>query len=412
MTVWEAMQLALEAIIGNRLRSILTMLGIICGVGAVIGAVSLTEGAKVATLKQFEAMGTNTLQVFAGQARVGPIGGGMGSATSLTVRDAEAIAEECPSVIAVAPQVSTSGQVKAGNTNTSTSIIGTTPAYEQVGLIKMKEGAFFTTEDEKRRRKVAVLGATVVENLFGKGESVAGTSIRIGGVTFRVIGQYAPKGSSGPFDPDDQIIIPLSTAIYRLAGGNAPPGSPRDTVSRISVSVVDMEHATRAKAEIATLLRERHKLHAGEDDDFRIMAAADLVEGAEASNRILTLLFASIAVVSLLVGGIGIMNIMLVSVTERTREIGLRKAVGATPRDILLQFLIESVTLSLAGGLVGVLTGVAITYVVRTFGLNSAVSVPWVGIAFTFAAMVGVVFGLLPAQKAAQLDPVEALRYE
>ena len=412
MSIWEAVQLALEAIIGHRLRSILTMLGIICGVGAVIGAVSMTEGAKVATLKRFEAMGTNTLQIFAGQSRGGPIGGGMGSATSLTVRDAEAIARECPSVTGVAPQVSSGAQVKAGDTNTSTSIVGSTADYERVGLFTMKEGAFFTRDDDKRRRKVAVLGATVVENLFGKGEMVAGTKIRIRGVTFDVLGQYAPKGSMGPFNPDDQIIIPVSTAIYRLAGGNTAAGTPRDTVNRLSVAVVDMQHASQAKAEIVTLLRDRHKLRPGADDDFRIMAAADLVEGAEAANRILTLLFASIAIVSLLVGGIGIMNIMLVSVTERTREIGLRKAVGATPRDILLQFLIESVTLGLAGGLLGILAGVAAAYVVRAFGLNSAVSVPWVGIAFVFAALVGVVFGLLPAQKAAQLDPVEALRYE
>jgi putative ABC transport system permease protein len=410
MSIWEAVRLCFEAIVANRLRSALTMLGIIFGVGAVIGAVSLTQGAKVATLARFEAMGTNSLRVMPGQSR-GPIGGGMGSAATLTLEDAEAMRKGCPDVTAVAPEVSTQAQVKAGSNNTNTSIMGTSENYPEVGKLTMSQGRFFTSDEAKRRRKVAVLGPTVVENLFGKDASVVGEEVHIKGLTFSVIGGYAPKGSMGPFDPDDQIYIPISTAIYRLSG-SAAGSNARDTVNGITFLTSDINHADQARSEVEALLRQRHKLKDSEDNDFRVFGAAELVQSAEASNQILTLLFSSIAIVSLLVGGIGIMNIMLVSVTERTREIGLRKALGATPRDIMLQFLIESLTLCLAGGLAGVLFGVGTAYVVRVFGLNSAVSIPWVILAFSFAAAVGIVFGLLPAQKAAGLDPVEALRYE
>jgi ABC-type antimicrobial peptide transport system permease subunit len=245
-----------------------------------------------------------------------------------------------------------------------------------------------------------------VDNLFGQGEYVVGESVRIKGLTFAIIGVTNAKGAMGPFDPDDTIYVPINTAIYRLVGASG------GTVNGITALAADMAQAPQVRSEIQALLRERHKLKNTQENDFRIMAAADLVQSAEATNQILTLLFSSIAIVSLLVGGIGIMNIMLVSVTERTREIGLRKALGATPYDIMLQFLIESMTLSLAGGILGVAFGLAISVIVRLFGLNSVVSVPWVFLSFGFAAAVGVVFGLLPARKAADLDPVEALRYE
>jgi len=345
-----------------------------------------------------------------GQGR-GPIGGGMGSAQTLTLADAGAIGKECSGVTAVAPEVSTRGQVKAGRSNTNTTITGTSENYVAVGKLTLAQGRFFSSEESKRRRKVAVLGPTVVGNLFGKGEAAVGEQIRIKGLTFAVIGVCAPKGSAGPFDPDDTIYIPINTAIYRLAGSTSRANT-RDTVNGITLLAADMEHANQVKSEVQALLRHRHRLKDSQDDDFHVFAAAEIVQGAEAANQILTLLFSSIAIVSLLVGGIGIMNIMLVSVTERTREIGLRKALGATPRDILLQFLIESLTLSLAGGLIGIIFGISTSYGVRLFGLNSVVSVPWVVLAFSFAACVGIVFGLLPAQKAAELDPVEALRYE
>ena len=396
----------------NRLRSALTMLGIIFGVAAVIAAVSMTQGAKAATLKQFERFGTNVLTVIPGQMRRGAVRGAVGSRQNLTWADAKAIAKECPSVVAVAPQVDTSAQVKAGNTNTSTRIVGVTENFVSVRDFKLAEGAFFTADDVKARSKVAVLGPTVVENLFGAGSKVVGKHIKIKGVTFRVLGQLKSKGSMGPFSQDDQIMVPITTAMYRLIGRSATSGTPRDSVNSINVQFADMKLADQARKEVEALLRERHNIRPGSDDDFFVMSAADFIAGAEEASRIMTLLFGSIAAVSLLVGGIGIMNIMLVSVAERTREIGLRKAIGATPRDILLQFLIESLTLSLAGGTIGVAAGIGAAYAMRLVGLNTAIPIPWVIIAFSFAAFVGIFFGLLPSQKAATLDPVEALRYE
>jgi len=402
----------MEGLVGNRLRSALTMLGVIFGVGAVIAAVAMTEGAKAATLEQFERFGTNVLTVRAGQMRRGPVRGGMGSAPTLTWADAEAIAQEYPSVVAVVPEVSTSAQVKAGNANTSTRIAGVTEIFPSVRDLKLAEGTFFTARDVKGHSKVAVLGPTVAENLFGAGSSVSGEQIKIKGVTFRVLGQLEGKGDTGPFSQDDQIIVPITTAMYRLIGRGGGGGRPRDSVNAINVQFADMKLADQTRGEVEALLRERHGIRPGTEDDFNVMSAADFIAGAEEASRIMTLLFGSIAAVSLLVGGIGIMNIMLVSVTERTREIGLRKAVGATPRDILLQFLIESLTLSLAGGTIGVGMGIAAAYAMRFVGLNTAISIPWVIIAFSFAAFVGFFFGLLPAQKAAMLNPVEALRYE
>jgi putative ABC transport system permease protein len=413
MSVWESLRVALEGLAANRLRSALTMLGVIFGVGAVIAAISMTQGAKVATLEQFKRFGTNTLRVVPGQMRRGPVGGGMGSEQTLTYADALAIAKECPSVVTVAPEVNSMAQVKAGSANTNTRIVGTTEWFPQVQNYTLAEGTFLTDRDVKSRRKVAVLGPTVVENLFGAGQSVAGRRIKINGMTFSVLGQFQTKGSSGMFSPDDQIVVPLTTAMYRLMGSRAGPSGPRDSVNSISVQYQgDTKGASQAEAEVEALLRDRHHVGAASESDFSIMSAAELIQGAEESNRIMTLLFGSIAAVSLLVGGIGIMNIMLVSVTERTREIGLRKAVGATPRDILRQFLIEALMLSVVGGAVGVALGVGLALLLRILGMNTAVSLPWVLVAFSFAAGVGVFFGLLPARKAAALRPIEALRYE
>jgi putative ABC transport system permease protein len=410
--IWESVRVALEGLVSNRLRSGLTMLGVIFGVGAVIGAVSMTQGAKAATLEQFERFGTTVLTVRPGQTHSRGVHWGMGSAQTLTYDDAIAIATECPSVVAVAPEVNTTAQVKRGSENTNTRVVGTTESYPAVRTFELAEGTFFTERDVKGRRKVAVLGPTVVENLFGPGRSVVGQRIKISGITFNIIGQFASKGDTGWWNRDDQIVVPITTAIYRLGGGGSGSGSPRDAVRSISVQFADMSMAAQTQAEVESLLRRRHRIGPASESDFHIMSAADFIQGAMESNRILTLLFGSIAAVSLLVGGIGIMNIMLVSVTERTREIGLRKAIGATPRDILGQFLIESITLSVAGGTIGVVLGVGISYLLRFVGLNTAVSLPWVVISFAFAALVGVFFGLLPSRKAAMLDPIEALRYE
>ncbi len=412
MRLWESILVALEAIAANRLRSGLTMLGLIFGVGAVIAAVSLTEGAKIATLKRFEAMGTNTITIRPGQAGRGPIGGGMGSQSTLTIDDAEAIAREVREVVTVAPQVNGSAQVVAGDNNTNTSILGTTPGSEQAENYKIQEGTFITDLDVAKRRKVAVVGATVVKNLFGPGQKVTGSEIRIAGSTFRIIGQYAPKGAMGFRDPDDQIVIPVTTALQRGIGRRGGIPRARDTVNAIVVQVHSMEQSTRAQEAITELLRSRHRIRASEPADFQIMSVADVVEGATEANKLMTVLFSSIAAVSLVVGGIGIMNIMLVSVTERTREIGLRKAVGATPRDIMSQFLIEALTLSTTGGLLGVGAGIGTVPIVAKLGLTAKIPFEWVFISFSFAAAVGIVFGLLPARKAASLAPVEALRYE
>ena len=412
MSLWESVRVALEGLASNRLRSVLTMLGVIFGVGAVIAAVSMTQGAKAATLEQFKRFGTNTLRVQPGQMRRGPVGGGMGSEQTLTYPDALAIAKECPSVIAVAPEMNSNAQVKAGSANTNTRVIGTTEMFPQVQNYVLAEGSFFTEREVKSRRKVAVLGPTVVENLFGAGSSAVGKQIKIAGMTFSIIGQFKSKGSMGFFSPDDQIVVPLTTAMYRLMGSRAGPTGRRDAVNSISVQFRDTKDAEQAQAEVEALLRSRHHLGSASESDFSIMSPAEFIQVAEESNRIMTLLFGSIAAVSLLVGGIGIMNIMLVSVTERTREIGLRKAIGATPRDILLQFLIEALTLSVVGGAVGVGLGIGLAYFMSALGMNTAVSLPWVVVAFSFAAFVGIFFGILPSRKAAMLEPVEALRHE
>ncbi len=320
MSLWESVLVALEGLVSNRLRSALTMLGVIFGVGAVIAAVSMTQGAKAATLEQFKRFGTNTLRVVPGQMRRGPVGGGMGSEQTLTYADALAIAAECPSVVAVAPEMNSMAQVKAGSTNTNTRIVGTTELFPQVQNYTLAEGSFLTERDLKGRRKVAVLGPTVVETLFGAGQSVVGKQIKISGITFSIIGQFKTKGDAGFFSPDDQIVVPLATAMRRLMGPRAGPGGPRDAVNSVSVQFRgDTKDADRAEAEVEALLRSRHHLAPHAEDDFSIMSAAELIEGAEESNRVLTLLFGAVAAVSLLVGGIGIMNIMLVSVTERTR---------------------------------------------------------------------------------------------
>jgi len=403
MNLLECMEVSAESIRANKLRSALTMLGVIFGVGAVIAAVSMTQGARRATLEQFASAGTNQLTIRPGFAGRGPVASGMGSAVTLTQSDAYAMVELIPEVTAVAPEVNTRQQVEAGSENTSTRVIGTSAEAEVVSNYEMVEGRFFTQEDVDRRRKVAVLGATVVEALFGAGEPVAGERVKINGTSFEVLGQYKPKGTGGFGDPDDQVIIPISTAIYRIVGGTEGSTTSRETVSTIIVRITNMEASQRAQAAIKELLRQRHGLKPGEDDDFRIFSVADLVAGAQQASATMTLLF---------VGGIGIMNIMLVSVTERTREIGLRKAIGATPSDIMLQFLIEALSLSLAGGFLGVALGVMVSYLARRFGLNTDISMPWVILAFSFAAAVGIVFGMLPARKAARLNPVEAIRHE
>jgi len=405
MNLRESIEVAFEGLVANKMRAALTMLGVIIGVGAVIAMLAIATGAREQTMRRIQQMGTNTLMVMAGQSRQGAVRMGFGSSTTLTLDDCVAIADTCPSVAATAPEVRGNTQVKYGNQNTNTNVFGTTPDYLSIRDYSVAEGKFFSVQDVKGSKKVAAIGPTTALNLF-EGSSPVGKSIRIQGSKFKVVGLMTAKGSgSGFMDPDDQIFIPISTAMRRVLGVT--------NIRGISVQAESAKLMDQATTEVSDLLRKRHKIPDGEEDDFRVMNQAELVQMATETSGVFTMLLGGIASVSLLVGGIGIMNIMLVSVTERTREIGIRKAMGARRQDILLQFLIESLVLSLLGGVVGIAFGMLGSAVVGSLtDWNMSVSMESVLLSFTFAALVGVFFGLYPARQAASLDPIEALRYE
>jgi len=404
VNIAESFKVAIEGIAANKVRAGLTMLGVVIGVGAVIAMLAIGQGARQQTMSAIQSMGTNVLAVMAGQMRRGPVMGGLGSTQNLKMGDVEAILKECPAVAKAAPELRSGAQVKYGNKNTSTTIFGTSPDYPEIRNYRIARGKFFNDSDVRSMRRVAVIGPTVTYNLFGQSSPINKT-IRIRGISFRVIGETVAKGAGGFQDPDDQIFIPITTAQTRVFGV--------DYLRSISVQVKSADRMNEAASQIETILRKRHRLGAASENDFMIFNQADLMETAEQASNTFTMLLAGIAAVSLIVGGIGIMNIMLVSVTERTREIGIRKAVGARRRDILLQFLIESVVLSLAGGIVGILLGVIGAYVIaHSAGWPVTVSVPSVILAFVFAAAVGIFFGIYPARRASFLNPIEALRYE
>lgn len=404
MNLRESIEVAIEGLVANKMRAALTMLGVVIGVGAVIAMLAIGQGAKEETMQRIQQMGTNVLMVMSGQSRQGAVMGGFGSVQSLTLDDAEAIASKCQSVTTAVPEVRQNSQVKYRNQNTNTAIFGTSPDYPSVRNYSVQEGRFFLEQEMKGARKVAAIGPTTAENLFGTSSPV-GKSISIKGSRFKVVGLMTAKGAMGGFgDPDDQIFIPITTAMRRVFGVQY--------IRTISVQSKSMELMEQATTEVATLLRKRHKI-TGDTDDFIIRNQAEVMEMAAETSRTFTLLLAGIASVSLLVGGIGIMNIMLVSVTERTREIGIRKALGARRHDILLQFLIESLVLSLLGGIAGIVFGVVGSAIVgRLTGWNISVSLQSMLLSFTFAAIVGVFFGLYPARQASNLNPIDALRYE
>jgi putative ABC transport system permease protein len=405
MNLLVIMKIAARALSRNTLRSALTMLGIIIGVGSVIAMVAIGQGAKAQVESQIASIGSNMLIIFPGSTTQAGVHAGAGSATTLTEDDAEAIRKELSAVRTAAPTLRTVAQVISSNQNWSTVIQGSTPAFFIIRDWAVTSGSQFTDADVAGAAKVAVLGQTVADELFGAQDPV-GQIIRIQNVPFKVVGLLAPKGQSARGqDQDDTVIVPFSTLQKRIMGVTY--------VGAIMASAASPEEGPVAQDQIQRLLRQRHHIPVGQDDDFTVRNIADIAAAAEASSRVMTMLLGSIASVSLVVGGIGIMNIMLVSVTERTREIGIRLAVGARGRDILLQFLVEAVVLSLAGGLLGVIFGLVGSQIITAMvHWPTIISLSSILLAFLFSIAIGVFFGLYPARRAAGLNPIEALRYE
>ena len=404
MTFGALIPLGLDALTRNRMRSALTVLGIVIGVAAVIATLAIGQGARSAVQDQIRAMGSNVLVVIPGTVSAGGAHGAMGGNTSLTPDDAAAIKAECPAVSAVAPTARTFAQVVFGDQNWNTQVQGTAPDFAIARQWTVEDGVFITDSDVRGAAKVCVLGQSVVKQLFGDTDPI-GSMIRIKDMPFKVVGTLRAKGSNGHDDQDDVIITPYTTVQRKFLRISH--------VQSVVISAASENQVDDAVSQITDLLRQRHRIKPGSDDDFFIRTQLDIASAAEATSKVMTTLLASIAAVSLLVGGIGIMNIMLVSVTERTREIGVRRAVGARKTDILLQFLFESAFLSLGGGAIGVLLGVLAAKLVSMFARWPTVVQPGaVLLAFCFASLIGVFFGFYPARRAASLDPVDSLRYE
>lgn len=402
------LKIALRSLKVNKMRSILTSLGIIIGVSAVIIMLSVGEGAKGKISKDISSIGSNLLIVTSGASKSGGLRMGSGTKPTLTTKDSDAILKECPSVVDDAPIVSGTKQVIFSNQNWSTNISGVTPNYLSINLWEIEDGRGILQEDIENFTKVAMLGSTVVTNLFGDLNPI-GKTIRIAGIPFKVVGILKSKGQSGMGqDRDDTILIPLTTAQKQLFGTEFP-----NVVRLIFVQGKDEDSLDSAQDEISALLRERHNLAQNEEDDFTIRNFTQILETVKQATNTMTILLGAIASVSLLVGGIGIMNIMLVSVTERTKEIGIRMAIGAKAKDIRMQFLIEALILSLAGGLIGVIIGITGAKIAQlSFGLNIVISSASILMSFGFSGLVGIAFGYYPAYKASLLNPIDALRYE
>jgi putative ABC transport system permease protein len=405
MEFLSTIRVALRAIMRNKLRSLLTVLGVVIGVCAVITMVNIGSGAQISIENAISGLGTNMLIVIPGSMTKGGMRTGFGTVTTLIDNDAQAIRDECPTVQLVSPIVSTAAQVVYQNQNWGTSIMGSDPEFQRIKNWPIARGEFFTIQDVKASTKVCVLGKTVAEKLFGT-QNPVGQIVRVKRIPFRVIGLLSEKGQTTfGQDQDDTVVIPYTTAQKRLMGITY--------LSMIMASAVSNERIPDAQNQITTLLRQRHHVPKGEDDDFTVRNLADLTATFTIITGILTLLLGSIASISLVVGGIGIMNIMLVSVTERTREIGIRMSVGAKPGDILLQFLLEAVLLSLIGGGVGIVLGIGLTSTIAYFAdWPTPISFTAILVSSLFAASVGIFFGLYPARKASRMNPIEALRYE
>jgi putative ABC transport system permease protein len=405
MKINSTLKIALRALRRNKLRSVLTALGIIIGVGAVIAMVSIGNGAKAQVEAQIASLGENVILIFSGSVTASGVHTGWGSAGTLKIEDADAIRREVPGVIAVSDEIVSTGQVSAGNQNWFTRIWGESPEYFDIRKWPLSDGAIFSEQDVRSANKVCVIGQTTAKQIFGA-QNPVGQVLRIKGVPFLVTGVLTPKGLSPQgTDQDDIVIMPYTSAMKRVVGGM--------TLRGIDVQVATPDDLVPAQQQITSLLRQRHNIRPGSDDDFTVRNQQEIAEMATATSKVMTLLLGAIASVSLVVGGIGIMNIMLVSVTERTREIGVRLAVGAHGRDILTQFLIEAVTLSAIGGVIGILLGLGTSRVLSVVAhWPTLISIPSIVAAFFVSAAVGIFFGFYPACEAARLDPIEALRYE
>jgi putative ABC transport system permease protein len=404
MLLGEIFQVALQAIRVNKLRSFLTMLGIIIGVGAVITMVALGSGAQKAVQARIQALGPTLLSIYPGASFRGGIS--MDLRVSLTVDDYQALQRDLRYAKAVVPELTRNLQVKSGNQNQNVTVVGTTPNYVPVKNYTLTAGRMFTAGEDESRRRYAVLGSAIPEKFNANPVAMIGQEIQIRGIPFEIIGVLSEKGSAGGFgNPDEQVLIPLQTARYRIMG--------TDRLRSITVDAVDVKQMTLTMIDIERVLRREHKIRPGGDNDFQIRNQSDILATFQETTETFTYLLAGIAAVSLLVGGIGIMNIMLVSVTERTREIGVRKALGATRFNIMFQFLVEALVLCLAGGVIGVLIGSLGAVGLSTLAhWNTLISPLAILLAFVFSAAVGLFFGIWPARRAASLDPIVALRYE
>ena len=399
----ETIRVAFGAIRANPLRSFLTMLGMVIGVGAVITMVALGTGAQAAVEEQIQSLGTDLLAIYPGQSFMHGVA--RGDRVSVTIDDAEALAIDGYALEAVVPEMRRSQQIEYGNANANVNVMASTPGYIEVQNQTVVAGKMFAEADNDQRRRVVVLGSSVPEMLGGNGVAMIGQQLSIRGIPFEIIGLLDEKGAQGHNNPDEQVLIPLKTGQFRVFG--------TDRLRAITVQVVDPDSMTVAMIGIERVMRREHGIQPGAANDFQIRDRTEFLAAQQETTQTFTFLLAGIAAVSLLVGGIGIMNIMLVSVTERTREIGIRKALGARRRTILLQFLVEAVTLCMVGGTIGVLAGAGTAVALARFqGWNTLVSGESVVVAFVFSALIGVFFGMWPARRAARMDPIEALGHE
>ena len=406
MTIKDLFHETITSISSNKIRSGLTILGIVIGIGSVIALIAIGQGAQASIQSSIQSIGSNLVMVMPGSQRgFGQVSSGRGSAQTLTMEDVNAIKSEITTAKAVAPDITKRYQVTAKGTNSNTSVIGTVPEYADVRNVELESGSFISDQDVRGITKVAVIGPTTRDDLFGEGADPLEQSIRINHIDFKIIGVTKSKGGTGFGNQDDRIIIPISVAQHFLSGDNF--------VSTISVTAQDQNSMSDLQQSITTLLLDKHHIKDPLLADFNVLNQSDIVATASSVTTTFTILLGSVAGISLLVGGIGIMNMMLTTVTERTREIGLRKAIGAKKRDINTQFLLEAIMLTFIGGIIGVLGGYLVSYLVRVFvNIATSVSISSVLLAFGVSALIGIVFGYYPARRASKLNPIDALRYE